>query len=419
MVYFHKKFLTKNSGSTLKPDDNKFYNVSTNIPSERVLDKKEVKGKHQKAENNVKTHHTSKDKRKHIQVNESILQQTMKFAKDIVPLVMPPSVDGSKEAYYTVKSVKHKRTKNKDKEKTDNIQNNDTKSCIETYRKDRCFKESSTVIEGTGRMSSLQELKLSESLNCSLSEISNHNNKKKHHTHREQTTSKAYTQRNVTKLVASDSLQALAEGINLSAASGNQIQLHVMTDQDKSLLTEGVRNAVIRAVNDCIEEISKCKGTPKELMSVQKTVKYNSDKLDHILDRLSNIEVGIAKAVKEQTYIKPIATETKVLLRHKAKEANISTLEQLGEDILEKNISECEDNVETFNSYDTNIIHKLEPVKIQTVKAKSEIGNQGCGEEIPMPGTSSTDQCDTRQERTNRIPTRYCWTDVNSRSNRR
>ncbi|CAB3229106.1 unnamed protein product [Arctia plantaginis] len=216
--------------------------------------------------------------------NNTVLDQTIKFAKDIVPLIIPPDEDKS-NVFYTIKTSK-KHTRKEKKPPASNLDHHqlaqeqqESKKLIETFRKVK--KESFSVHESISHSSSntLEDLNIDQSLCCTFSEVSEkkYHKKDKHH---------SKTSSHDQKFAISESFEAVAtENIGGDA----RIKIHLMNEKDKHFLSETIKEPVLKAIRNCILELNN-NNTNTELPAIQKYIKTNSQKLDNILDKLTSIE---------------------------------------------------------------------------------------------------------------------------------
>lgn len=325
--------------------------------------------------------------------NDEVLGQTIRFAKNIVPIVIPPSQDTS-PVYYTIKTSRKSRATKCQPRESDlthdlTYEKQQRKKIIETFRKEKfkshteCYSHES--VSRSTKSNTSENLNINQSLCCSLSEIS----EEKHNRLRK------VNKKSEKRLIASESFEALAtELLNISGDA--KIKIHLMNDTAKDLFYESIRNPVIEAIKESVSEIITHKGTP-ECKVVHKYVQCQTQKLDNILQKLTCIEKKLNCADE------------------KARTQNVkmfkSALEEIGEDIIEnEDVSDDEDVSNTYSALEQrkarcpSAVIKLSPQK----NFEKEL-NIGGGEEMPSVKTSVTPK--VLSDRPNRIPTRYCWTD--------
>lgn len=278
VVYVHKKYLEE-----IKSLEQKAQEAKTK--KEKINKKEKHQDKCQQFTSVSIPDNRFKSKTTKISCNNNtVLDQTIKFAKDIVPLVIPPDENKS-NVYYTIKTTKkHKR---KEKKRLDSSferpelaqKREDPKKLIETFRKVK--KESFSVHDSVSHSSSntLEGLNIDQSLCCTFSEVSEkkYYKKDKHHSKKP---------RHEQKFTISESFEAVAtENIGGDA----RIKIHLMNEKDKHFLSETIKEPVLKAIRNCILELNN-NNTNAEFPAMQKYIKCNSQKLDNILDKLTFIE---------------------------------------------------------------------------------------------------------------------------------
>lgn len=349
-------------------------------------------------------------------INNSVLEQTIQFAKNIVPIVLAPTKD-QYPMYYTINATNKSRKKTKapeNLERTQDITYKKEKSRkVETYRSERVAKESFSVketISFSSRSDTLNEIHLDPSLCCSLTDASEQNHQKKER-----------KEKRGKKFIVSESFEALAT--EYCDNGSTNIKIHLMNDTDKSLLADNMKMPILNAIKECIKEINK-RETDEVITTVQKFVKCNTQQLDNIMEKVTCVERKIDEYFiieKEpvQSKIKlPTATLPAAALhalpetfRKEVQQSKWSALEQLEDDILEVNVT-SEGEEEFLQSVDLSARRKVMCKTAVTQMIDNATGSEkkeekkseiGCGEIATGTGMGA---------RPNRLPARYCWTGV-------
>lgn len=386
VVFIHKKYLKEPRRSEIK--------------REKIKPRKEKKIKCDKGQQFSSDIHTevSKDRTYKVNNNDTVLeQQTIRFAKNIVPLVIPPS-DDKLPVFYTIKTTKKHRKKDKKLQEPSfehhepAYERVEPKKVIETYRKVR--KESFSVRESISHSSSntLDDLNINQSLCCTFSEVS----EKKYHK-KEKSHVKKHNDRQ--KYIVSESFEALAT----ENAGDSKIKIHLMNEKDKNFLSDSIKIPVLNAIRDCIAELNNNQNT--EITTVQKIVKCNTQKLDTILDKLTCIEKRLNAQVSDVR-----VPENKVIpiVEMQMPIGKSSKLEELGEDLIE--IKEDYSSEEELHQELLDRRSKSAVIELVAEEKPEKKAETGAGEVIGSlkPGSS----VGIKPDRPNRIPARFCWTDA-------
>lgn len=350
--------------------------------------------------------------------NNSVLEQTMQFAKNIVPIVIPPTKD-QYPMYYAIKATKKCKKQTKVPENSEGTQDitykKEKSRKVGTYRSERVGKESFSVketISYSSRSDTLNEIHLDQSLCCSFSDASEQKHKKKGKKEK----------RDSQKFAVSESFEALAS--NYCNNGDTKIKVHLMNDTDKSLLADNIKMPILNAIKDCIIDINK-REIDEVITTVHKFIKCNTQQLDNIMKKVTCVERKIDDyLIKEiesdnpnpmlPTITLPPTSVPNVQKFHKEfKLAKLSALERLEDDILEVNVN-SEGEEEFLQSIDltarknvksksavTQIKDKATECVDKKEENKSEIG---CGETAIAAGMGARPN--------NRPPARYCWTGV-------
>lgn len=406
VVYFHKRFLRDIKEAKAK-DNKKADKLDKGKSKKKKINHNNEK--HDKSQQfNSETMHQQGFKYETVETanyNNSVLDHTIRFAKTLVPLLIPKE---SEPVFYTIK--KHKRRDKKPRESSidpDVTYNKDKlkqrgKNEYKKYHNEKCLRES---IDPSSQ-NTLDDIHININQSCSFSESTEVKFHKKAPNHYK------LSKENSQKFFISNSFEALATE---SAADGNKIKIHLMNDTDKHQFSESIKIPIINTIREYLMQsnfnINEELNT--NLTTLKKIAKDNSKKLDCILEKLTYIQKGMN--VKTQ---KPTDAVT-----HGAQSARkASKLEEIAQDIIEvkeRNTSEDEDFSEEYNkmlirrrSRGRSAVVAMEHVEKNEKEDKKDA--LGCGEEIPGPlnATSSISQLGVKPERPNRIPARFCWTDA-------
>lgn len=306
--------------------------------------------------------------------NDSVLEQTVRFAKHLAPIVIPPDEDSNTPVFYTVQSCSKCRRKDKKPKEVQDDATYEKRKCkkiIETYRNVKKPYRKHSITESithSSQSNTYDDININQSLNGTISEQSDKRDKYI----KNEVNSKR--QRNKNKLVISESFEAVAT--ELTDADDTRIKVQLMNNAEKNAFCDSIRSPVLNAVRECMSEFNNIE-VREEVRTVRRIVKCNTDKLDKIINKLAFIE----KHLQNMEY--KVSTPRQ---RVKA-----STLEKLGEDI---------DDEKSFG----------EEFEINNKPDDNRMENLGCGEVVVMRPSSSVG---VKSEKTNRIPARYCWTDSN------
>ncbi|XP_063366612.1 uncharacterized protein LOC134655080 [Cydia amplana] len=376
--YIHKKFFN-NSKETVP-----VVSQNTDKPDLKIIDRKKTRHKIPKQNKGNKT---EKDVDETSVCNDEVLGQTIRFAKNIVPIVIPPSANDRSPVYYTIKTSRKSRLRNNKSGDYPVTQDSKTyrkqqeKKIIETFRKENFKSQTESFSHESISRSSVENIVISQSLNSSVSELSARKVRKSRHSEK---------RLNRSHVAASESLEALATEL-LQTSGEAKIKIHLMDDTAKDLFYESIRNPVIEAIRESVAEIMYSK--EEESKTVHRYVQYNNQKLDNILDKLACIEKRLDSA------------ETKVKIRKERYKA--SALEEIGEDMAEGNEDSEDEMAIVYNTEEkrkgrcASGIVRLNPLQI--IKEASPCS--GDGEVITQKAAP------TISSRPDKIPTRYCWTD--------
>ncbi|CAG4986828.1 unnamed protein product [Colias eurytheme] len=337
-------------------------------------------------------------------INDPVVEQTIKFAKDIIPLTIPPSTnDSTNPVYYNIKTKKvpkrkkHEGNLEHDKDVTYEKEKPKTANNFKD-EKVRSLHSFSTreSISRSSQNNTLDDINENRSLCCSLSEFSEKKNLK-----RERCCHKS--KHNDVHLIASESFEALAEQLNTSDDA--KIKIHLMNEKDKGLLCESIRTPVIKAIQECILDLHKTNDANVDLQYIQRNVQNNTQKLEYILEKLASIE---RKVELFNDHIK-----------NKDKEkVKISKLEELEQDVITRENSSEEEVAQIHfgkRRKSKSVVVALSPKQEEdeTEDDKSiEIMDRGEG----LGQFQQTANVGVRTDRPGRIPARFCWTDANKQN---
>ncbi|KAF9416198.1 hypothetical protein HW555_006357 [Spodoptera exigua] len=385
VVYIHKKYLDEQKAPAVK--------------KEKLKTIKEGKSKHDKCHqvNSEKNTEISDNNRTYKicgNNNDSVLEHTIRFAKNLVPLVIPQS-DENLPVFYTIKTSKKPKKRDKKpqeclKHKEQTYEKDEPKKVIETYRKVR--KESFSVRESISSSNTLDDLNINQSLTCTLSEVSEKKFHKKE-PHRNKKTHKA------PKIAVSESFEALAT----ENQGDSKIKIHLMNENDKNLLTESLKIPILSAIKECISELSNSQNN-NDISALQKILKCNTSKLDTILEKIASIEKRLDVCSLEK---KISHTDKKISSTVLTPSSKPSALEQLEEDLLEVKedySSEEELHQEMLDRRSKSAVTELTSEEKSVRKGV----NLGAGE----VGFKDPSTVGIKPSHPNRIPARFCWTDA-------
>ncbi|XP_063540635.1 uncharacterized protein LOC134749568 [Cydia strobilella] len=378
--YIHKKFFN-NSKETVPG-----VSQNTDKTDLKIIDRMK-KTRHKISKQN-KANKTDKDIDETSVCNEEVLGQTIRFAKNIVPIVIPPSANNRSPVYYTIKTSRKSRLRNNKSGDYPVTQDSKTyrkqqeKKIIETFRKENFKSQTESFSHESISRSSIENIVISQSLNSSVSALSARKVRK---------TRLNDKRLNRSHVAASESLEAVATEL-LQTSGEAKIKIQLMDDTAKDLFYESIRKPVIEAIRESVAEIMHSK--EEESKTVHRYVQCHSQKLDNILDKLACIEKRLDGA------------EEKVKIRKGRCKG--SALEEIGEDISKENEDSEDEMAFVYGAEEkrkgrcASGIVRLNPLqKIEEVSPCS-----GDGEVIRQKAIAPT-----LSSRPDKIPTRYCWTD--------
>ncbi|KAJ8717055.1 hypothetical protein PYW08_005454 [Mythimna loreyi] len=395
VVFIHKKYL------------NDYQNPETK--KEKIKIKKEKKYKQDKCQQfsseknteisvNNKTYKVSSN-------NDTVLDQTIRFAKDLVPLVIPQS-DEKIPVFYTIKTTKRHKKKEKkshetspDRHAATHEEKRDAKKVLETYRKVR--KESFSVRESLshGSSNTLDDLNINQSLCCTFSEVS----EKKCHKKERSQHKKRY---DGSKIIISESFEALAT----ENQGDSKIKIHLMNEKDKHLLSDSIKAPILNALRECISEISNCNNAT-DITKVQKILNGNTSKLDAILERISSIEKKLDfHALEKNSESRALEKKAVPAIQNvPTPQTKSSALEDLEEDIIgSKDDFSSEEELHQESLYRRSKSAVTEFVSEEKLEKRPPTTGGG---EVPG-GLRDAYSAGVKPDRPNRIPARFCWTDA-------
>lgn len=309
--------------------------------------------------------------------NETVLEQTVRFAKNIAPIVIP-NTDENVPIFYTVETCSKCRKRDKGKKPKEipscnTYKKHTCKKIIETFRKEEQLKrdiKNMSNSESTSHISSntFDDLNMNQSLSCTLTEQSEKRVKSI------KNDVNAKRRKRVHKCVISESFEAVAE--ELANADDTKIKIHMMNNAEKNAFCDSIKAPVLNAIKDCMLEFEGNE-INEEVKTMKRMVKNNMSKIDLILDKLTSIEQQLNRKIIDEP--------------HPVKE---STLEQLGADIEmeEKSFEEEFEGIHRPKEHEDN-----------------KVEDMGCGE---LGKKRSSTSVGVKTEKANRLPARFCWTDA-------
>ncbi|CAH0724213.1 unnamed protein product, partial [Brenthis ino] len=331
---------------------------------------------------------------------DPVLQQTIKFAKDIIPLTIPASTS-TDPAYYTIKSKKTSKRKHEACERNLNS-NKDAKidkgksKAAENIKQDKLKRNKGTTSTEESFSRSFQDNTIDDvnenrSLSYSLSELSEHKHSKKECPNKNKKDAKQ-------NIILAESFEAIAtEYMNVS--SDANIKMHLMNEKDKTLLCENISSPVVKAVKECFLDFNN---ENQEIKDIFKAIQNQAIKLDNIYEKLSDIDNKLENITNKQN-LKEEGT---------FQEIKFSKLEEIGRDII--NVKEYLSSEEELayvdlknrNTRTTSLTTVLNPKDLSKADKCDSLAR---GENVSENFTAT--QLGIQLERPNRIPARFCWTD--------
>ncbi|XP_047996964.1 uncharacterized protein LOC125234667 [Leguminivora glycinivorella] len=242
--YIHKKFFSNTKEAVPEVPD-----VGSNIENGDLKTRESVKKIKQKIFKQ-KSNKTNRDIEETSVCNDEVLGQTIRFAKNIVPIVIPPNANDRSPVYYTIKTSRKSRLKNNKSGDYPVTQDSKTyrkqqeKKVIETFRKENYKSHTESFSHESISRSSVENIVISQSLNSTVSELSERKVRK---------TRRHEKRMNSSHVAASESLEALATEI-LQTSGEAKIKIHLMDDTAKDLFYESVRIPVIEAIRESVAE---------------------------------------------------------------------------------------------------------------------------------------------------------------------
>lgn len=373
-----------------KRDFNCFVYIHKKYLNTHGLNKKqsELKAENRKRQRCQQTEKKDTLCKKKANGNGSVLEQTIRFAKNLIPLTIPPSRDES-PVYYTIKTTKTSKKKiKKEPSLEENIiyDKGKLKTVTKTFKKkkSRDLRESLSIKDSVNQSSgsnTLDDMNTNQSLSCTLSEVSD----KKYHKREVNRSMKRHDSK---KFVISKSFEAIAaEKVSEDA----DIKIHLMNEHDRKMLIESIRKPVLTTIQDCLGKLNN-NVAKTNIGDVEKNIISNANKLDIIIEKLARIEKKL-QAEMEYKY------QTTKQIKDKT-----STFERLGEDVIEENDISCS---EEESQYPTDIVttnNVLEYVMKEKKRSKLECGETGILKTSASVGVKT--------DLPSRLPTRFCWTDT-------
>ncbi|XP_064073878.1 uncharacterized protein LOC135193802 [Vanessa tameamea] len=336
-----------------------------------------------------------------IEEKDILLEQTIKFAKDIIPLTIPPSTNTiSNPVYYTVKSSKQTKRKHgscEHKPKHADVKLNEVKLKRETGVKQERKRAKGRNVDSSSRSSqnnTIDDTNENHSLCCSLSEISDQKHLKESHERKSR-------RKDIRKIIPSDTFEAVAtEYIN---TNDSNIKIHLMNEKEKQLLCDSISAPVAKTMKELFLDLNVQSDVRDDIFHVHKLIETQSNKLDSVLEKLTRIENKIDNITKDQ----------KTGRDDNFKTLKTSKLEEIGKDIL--NVKENFSSEEELAQVELLMKKTGKTSSVTSMATKDKDGTEddfSKGENVPEYYKASTSQVIIKPERPNRIPARFCWTDT-------
>ncbi|CAG5015117.1 unnamed protein product [Parnassius apollo] len=342
--------------------------------------------------------------------DDSMIEQTVKFAKNIIPRVIPPSREYSPTSvFYTIKTSK-KLGKKLSKFSGINNEHCNKFNKITPKAVAKKAKEEKVRVYSAVDVSShsspdntLDEFHINQSSNFSLSEsFDNDPNKipldkrKRKHDAR-------------LKGNPSESLEAIATEVN--ASNQVEIKISLMNDSEKNKFIESLRAPVINSFKEHLNELNI--PLSKDLETMKKMLASNTQKLDHMVQILGNIENKIMR-YSDKTM--------KIIMSPKNISSKASRLEELAGDLTELKEGTITDDEEYYER-DTikpmitkSAVITMSP-NYQNNERDNKNENVGYGDSATIHLNAASSQLGVKPDRPNRIPPRFCWTDTTNNVN--
>ncbi|CAH2089192.1 unnamed protein product [Euphydryas editha] len=382
VVYIHKRYLPKES------------NANNTEKTINVLEKQD------------KSHRTyiiNKDSCKsNINERDPLIEQTIKFAKDIIPLTIPVNTDLSENpVYYTIKSSKKTKRKHEPcAHKSNYIKNAKNKEKLKhEMESQHNIKRNKVSVEDSLSRSSqnntIDDTNENRSFCCS-SETSDQKHLKELHENENKN-----KRRHIRKIVPSETFEAFAS--EYISTNDSNIKIHLMNEEEKHMLCESISGPIVKSIKEILLEHNNQSETRRDIICAHKSIENQSNKLDNILEKLTHIENKIDKFTEDYCN-RPECHKTTI---------KTSKLEEIGKDIMNmKDILSSEEELAQVDFLTKRRV-KTASVTSMNVKDKYETEDDfSKGENIPEHYKASTSKIEIIPERPNRIPARFCWTDT-------
>lgn len=388
-VFIHKKFLPKN-----KFNKKAYFDLGIN----KNYAKPDMQEKSQQFDIGCDIQKESNEKRK-IRNNlhdETILAQTVKFAKDLAPKIIPPSREFSPTpVVYTIKTSKKrgkKISKCSSPRENDSMPNVHKSKDTRYSKKDKICISKEDVSQSTQDNTS-EDLQTNQSSSLSLSEVFENKLNKTTRTHRKR------KQEFESKMNISNT----AEGIATAIDSTNKIKIHIMNEEERNVFYECIRDPIVNTVKEYLNEIKNPSGIAAEIQIISQTLASNMEKLNYAINTLQNIERKITDCGDKKT---------RVIMSPKPISSKASRLEELAEDMPD--VREVYDEDYEAACRKTMVTRSaVVAMSPKEYRASRIPDNYDHGETGPVQVNVTYSQLESKQERPNRIPARFCWTDGN------
>ncbi|KPJ09524.1 hypothetical protein RR48_13158 [Papilio machaon] len=388
-VFVHKKFLPK-SQFHRKNCDPEVNNNFVKLNTQEISQQFDIGRDLQKEFN-------EKRKIKSNLHDESVLAQTVKFAKDLAPTIIPPSREFSPTPIvYTIKTSKKSGKKIS---KCSSPRENELMPDIHKSKDTRHIKKDKIRISKEDVSQSTQDntsddIQTNQSSSLSLSEaFENKLNKTRNHRKRKQ------------EIESKMDISNVMEGITTALDNNNnKIKIHVMNEEERNIFYESIRNPIVNSIKEYLNEVKIPSEIAAEMQVISQTLASNMEKLDYAIHKLENIERKITDYSDKKT---------KVIMSPKTISSKASRLEELAEDMPDVREINAEEEYET--AYKKTMVSRsavvaMSPNEYRTSRMPD---NYDHGENGPVQVNVTYSQLESKQERPNRIPARFCWTDGN------
>ncbi|KPJ04091.1 hypothetical protein RR46_07850, partial [Papilio xuthus] len=385
-VYVHKKFLPK--GKCYR----KYSEINNNFTKHDTLEKtQQFPGHDSQKEFNEKR------KNKNLR-DESVLAQTVKFAQDLAPKIIPPSREFSPTpVVYTIKTSKKsgkKISKCSSPRENDLMPDIHKSKDTKHTKKDKILVTKEEVSQSTQDNTS-DDFQTNQSSSLSLSEV--YENKLNKTTRNQRKRKQEYE----SKMDISNIMEGITTALD---CNNNKIKIHVMNEEERNILYESIRDPIVSSIKEYLNEIKNTSGIAAEMQIISQTLACNMEKLDYAIHTLEKIERKITDYGDKKT---------RVIMSPKPISSKASRLEELAEDMPDdRDLPEEEYETAAYKKtmVSRSAVVAMSPNEYRTNRMSD---NYDHGESGPVQVNVTYSQLESKQERPNRIPARFCWTDGN------